>query len=439
MKAEAKAKALASVESKRQAKEKYIAADKVPPDTSKKGRGRPKGSRGWSFLENYDKHTAGRIWVCWNDNEVEVHKLEESKQHIHCNVTILSSNSSFLFTCIYASNDRQERLLLWKDIINLYRGIKTPWCVLGDFNNVLYSHERVGRSLVHPSETTLLSDCLIEAGLSDLNFTGLLFTWSNNSEGSASSMSKIDRCLVNGSWVNIFRTQAEFLPQGISDHSPILLFWFTEVRKSFPFRFNNAWTLLPGFKELVAKSWNITVYSNPMQALVVKQKLLKAKLKIWVKNNCSKLHEKVQQALGQLEDYQKQLHNNPSDILLCRLERRALRKYCNLAAAEHNQIKQKAGCDWLTMGDRPSAYFHNAVKEKSNRKAIRTMEDRQGNKLNSENDIISEILDYYMNLFGEGDDEVEAEIIRELIFSKQITEEESCNMMREVEDDEIKN
>ncbi|KAF5203727.1 Ribonuclease h domain, partial [Thalictrum thalictroides] len=126
-------------------------------------------------------------------------------------------------------------------------------------------------------------------------------------------------------------------------------------------------------------------------------------MKEWAKANCSKLHEKVMLAFTQLEDLQKQIQRNPTNVQLCRLERKALRKYCNLAAAERNQVRQKAGCDWLSMGDRPSAFFHHAVKERKGRKAIRILEDNQGNKLNTEAAIVTEITSYFRNLFGEDD------------------------------------
>ncbi|KAF5183642.1 hypothetical protein FRX31_026771 [Thalictrum thalictroides] len=167
-----------------------------------------------------------------------------------------------------------------------------------------------------------------------------------------------------------------------------------------------------------------------MQILVIKQKILKHRLKDWAKVNCSKLHEKVLLALQQLEEIQRQLQTTPADISLSRLEKQALKKYCNLAAAEHNQLRQQSSCDWLTMGDRSTTYFHHAVRERKCRKAIRTLEDQMGNKLDNEAAIISEITGYFRNLFGEEDMAVEADIIRSLTFSEYITEEEVWDHIR---------
>ncbi|KAF5187086.1 Rna exonuclease, partial [Thalictrum thalictroides] len=166
------------------------------------------------------------------------------------------------------------------------------------------------------------------------------------------------------------------------------------------------------------EAWNTPVYANSMQVLMIKQKILKKKLKVWAKQHCSLLHEKVQLALVQLESVQLQLHNSPTDVALCRMERQLLKKYCNLAAAEHNQIRQQSGCDWLTMGDRPTSYFHFAVKERRNRKAIRSLDDRMGNKLNTEIEIVREITSYYKEILGVADSEVDLDIIRELNFNQ---------------------
>ncbi|KAF5185574.1 Dnase i-like superfamily protein [Thalictrum thalictroides] len=279
------------------------------------------------------------------------------------------------------------------------------------------NEERIGRSLVHPSESSPLTECLLEAGLQDLSFSGFFFTWSNHSEGQARIMSKIDRCLVNSSWSSLFSSQAEFLPHGVSDHSPILLSWFNVERKAFPFRFNNAWLNISGMMEVVLEAWSVPVYANPMQVLLLKQKNLKNKLKEWAKIHCSLLHEKVQQAYEQLENVQRQLQSNPTDVSLGRLEKSLLRKYCNLAEAEHNQIRQQASCDWLTMGDRSTAYFHFAVKERKNRKTIRALDDRLGNKLNTEASIVAEITSYYKELLGTDDLEVDADSIREVFLN----------------------
>ncbi|KAF5204004.1 hypothetical protein FRX31_006410, partial [Thalictrum thalictroides] len=76
------------------------------------------------------------------------------------------------------------------------------------------------------------------------------------------------------------------------------------------------------------------------------------------------------------------------------------------------------------MGDRPTAYFHHAIKERKQRKCIRVLEDSAGNKLETEAGIISDNTGFYKNLFGEIDHMVDVENIREMTFANYITVEE---------------
>ncbi|KAF9619288.1 hypothetical protein IFM89_006475 [Coptis chinensis] len=122
-------------------------------NSRKRGRGRAKGL------------VAGRIWFSWDPSVLGFQKILESDQFIHAQVTILASAKMFHFTVVYTSNKRAERLILWEDLISLKASFSGPWCVVGDFNNALYSHERIGTVLVHPRETTPFANCLNTIGL----------------------------------------------------------------------------------------------------------------------------------------------------------------------------------------------------------------------------------------------------------------------------------
>ena len=45
----------------------------------------------------------GGLWMLWNSDRVEVKPLSSIEQEIHAMVKVLNSNSSWLFTAIYAS------------------------------------------------------------------------------------------------------------------------------------------------------------------------------------------------------------------------------------------------------------------------------------------------------------------------------------------------
>lgn len=126
------------------------------------------------------------------------------------------------------------------------------WIVSGDFNNVLYSYKRKGGEPVNPRETSPFSDCLLYTGLS--KSTGCFFNWNKWGSTTNRIWSMINRILVNLEWLNkMLNCTVNFLPPGVSDHSPMLILWQQQRFKLFPFRFNNKWTKVEGFSELITE------------------------------------------------------------------------------------------------------------------------------------------------------------------------------------------
>jgi hypothetical protein len=112
----------------------------------------------------------------------------------------------------------------------------------------------------------------------DLNFSGCFYTWTNKSEVPRFVARKLDRVLANEYWMSLFgRTIVEFLPKGISNHSPALI--FVGIMQSFgpkPFKFLNYWLDHEGFLNWVDNGWSIQVEGYPMYRLYVKLKAVKS-------------------------------------------------------------------------------------------------------------------------------------------------------------------
>jgi hypothetical protein len=94
-----------------------------------------------------------------------------------------------------------------------------PWILCGDFNVVRQLSEKWGVDSLNAYELEF-DNCLNSLEVTDLNFSGCLFTWNNKSEGSRFIARKLDRVLVNEDWLcNFGRTCVDFSSGGISDHS----------------------------------------------------------------------------------------------------------------------------------------------------------------------------------------------------------------------------
>lgn len=264
----------------------------------------------------------GRVWITWDPAYLHVTKISESDQFIHSKVTCLVTNSSFFYTAVYARNAFDRRQVLWGDLIQLKIHSQGPWCLMGDYNNVLYTDERVGCEPVHPKEIEYFMNCLNKIEVFDMQATGFSFSWSNNAEGSKRKCSRIDRTLINVEWCTAYpNTTSNFTPPLVSDHSAMIIQWHNATHPSFPFRFQNAWLHHPSFPDLLASVWQKRITGNPLQIILRKQKLLKSRLKEWSKSNCSDIHKEVQKVKEELIEVQEKLQDNTYDTQLAKQEK----------------------------------------------------------------------------------------------------------------------
>ena len=59
---------------------------------------------------------AGGLWMLWKYDRVEVSTLSSIEQETHVVVKVMNSNSSWLFTAVYASPRTVERHILWENL-----------------------------------------------------------------------------------------------------------------------------------------------------------------------------------------------------------------------------------------------------------------------------------------------------------------------------------
>ncbi|KAK9757812.1 hypothetical protein RND81_01G187800 [Saponaria officinalis] len=175
----------------------------------------------YHVLTNYEFHSNGRIWVLWNPTTVSVSAVVSHAQVIHFQLCHHGSGVTFQVSIVYACNDAKLREELWSSLSLVQPGLN--WIVMGDFNVVRDIQERANNTLPILFDILSFNQCILNCGLDDLQSTGCEFTWTNKQDGVARVWSKLDRVMVNCSWLQTFpSTTVHFLPSCISDHSPTL-------------------------------------------------------------------------------------------------------------------------------------------------------------------------------------------------------------------------
>ena len=108
------------------------------------------------------------------------------------------------------------------------------------FYVVCRSEEKLSNLPPNLEDMKSFNDCLASCDLDDLKTTGLDYSWTNNQNAESSVWSRIDRILVNSCWLDTYSTSfAALLASGVSDHSPVLVTIFEDVKHTMRFSFLN--------------------------------------------------------------------------------------------------------------------------------------------------------------------------------------------------------
>lgn len=354
----------------------------------------------WSFEANYEFSGLGKIWIVWKPS-VQVKILAKSLQMITCSVKLPFQTSEFVVSFIYASNCRKERRLLWSELettARLPQLCGLPWMVTGDFNEIVNpsEHSRADHSTSSGGMRDF-RECLQQCSLSDLQFSGNTFTWSNSLV-----FKKLDRVLCNEEWLDIFpESVAVFGQPGISDHSPCCTFLDQcKPPQKRPFRFFAHLNHHPDFQALVRSVWSSLPFYGSKQLLVSKKlKELKAFIRSFNKEHFSDIEKRVQEAFDHLTDCQQMSLTTPS-LSAAAEERLAHARWFTLAKAEDKFLKQRTRVQWSVDGDAGTAFFHRSIKARQSQNHIHFLLDSDDRVIDSLDGIKHHAVHYFQQLLG---------------------------------------
>ncbi|KAI8573289.1 hypothetical protein RHMOL_Rhmol01G0266800 [Rhododendron molle] len=291
----------------------------------------------WSVLHNAVQGSAARILLAWDPQIFQVDLTFSSTQIIVVKV-LTEDKRLFYVSCIYGHNSMLDRRRLWDDM-----------------------RKEVVRVM----------------------------------------SSKLDRALINGSWLDFFpESETLFLAPGISDHCFILVNVLPDTLRRSPFKFFNFWMRHSQFKEELRKSWSSPVTGSTKFRLYEKLSRLKPVLREFNKKFFSQISERVIKAREELLHVQEQCFQYPYDAALVSLEKELHLKFIDLSLDEESFKKQKSRVQWLALGDQNTRFFHLKVKSHCLRNKILSLTNAEGIRLTDPKAVQDEILGYYTGLLG---------------------------------------
>lgn len=162
----------------------------------------------------------------------------------------------------------------------MYAGVNLPWLLMGDFNSVLSTSDRVGGTVVNMTEIVDFQECVEKCGLVELPHQGSRYSWTDR-QSENRVLFKIDWVFINTTWLNTMPAYSVcYMPEGISNHCPMKLQVLGAERMKRPtFKYCNVWSKHPKFLEIVKEGWSVEVVGCKMLQIVRKLKLLKKSLR----------------------------------------------------------------------------------------------------------------------------------------------------------------
>ncbi|KAL0325207.1 UNVERIFIED_CONTAM: hypothetical protein Sradi_5090000 [Sesamum radiatum] len=124
-----------------------------------------------------------------------------SKYHIDVQVLSEVLGVGWRFTGFYDDADTSRRKIGWRKLTELSKQVEgVQWLFPGDFNEVLYQHEKTGI----PRPLWQLNDfqrTLAECNLNDIFFQGTKYTWCNRRQAKETVRARLDRACANPTWL----------------------------------------------------------------------------------------------------------------------------------------------------------------------------------------------------------------------------------------------
>ncbi|GJV08949.1 RNA-directed DNA polymerase, eukaryota, reverse transcriptase zinc-binding domain protein [Tanacetum coccineum] len=306
--------------------EELILEDHNTKDTGSKSE---RGFWNWSSNDHFCSK-GSRIIVGWNPSEVDLVLISQDDQVVHTRIWFKADKKELFCSFVYAHNHYTHRRGLWFNLAVHKHYIRNrPWSLLGDFNAALNLDDKSVGSSNFDISMREFKECVEDIEVSDVNYTGLKYTWNQKPQGDDGVLKKIDRIMANLVFYDSFvGAYAIFQPYRISDHAPaILKIPMISNVKSKTFKFLNVLVHNTIFKQLVKEKWATPFSGFHMYQVVEKLKHLKKPLR-------------------------KLLYDQAVYV-----------KACNDALLmEEHFLKHKAKIDWLRVEDSNSAYFHKVVK-----------------------------------------------------------------------------
>ncbi|KAL0449729.1 UNVERIFIED_CONTAM: hypothetical protein Slati_1529300 [Sesamum latifolium] len=202
---------------------------------------------------------SGGLALLWQQ-DVRVQLRSFSCFHIDVEVLSAENIAGWRCTGFYGAAEASQRKVGWDTLTRLSRQSDAPWLCIGDFNEILFQHEKTGA--IRPAwQISDFRQALNDSDLSDLGYSGSKFTWCNRRQHPDTVRARLDRAVANPAWLDRFsRYTVTHIAACQSDHKMVILEMVqqgvqTRRRRTAQFRFDARWLESDDCKRVIEEAW----------------------------------------------------------------------------------------------------------------------------------------------------------------------------------------
>lgn len=143
------------------------------------------------------------------------------------------------------------------------------------FQLCIINCDRIGPSNSNINADADFYETVIMSGLQEACQVGVGSKFTSRGVKHYATHSKIDRTFLNSEFqVKLPNALKQILNHSTSDHSPTVISFMSENkgRKNAPFSFNNAWTEIRGYEDIVKHAWETNIRGNSLYIFLHKLK-----------------------------------------------------------------------------------------------------------------------------------------------------------------------
>uniref|UniRef100_A0A453SYS8 Endonuclease/exonuclease/phosphatase domain-containing protein n=1 Tax=Aegilops tauschii subsp. strangulata TaxID=200361 RepID=A0A453SYS8_AEGTS len=211
-----------------------------------------------------------------------------------------------------------------------------------------------------------------DLALKEVYLNGRHFTWSN--EQSPPTLVHLDCVLCTPDWEELHgECHLRCLASVVFDHSPLLLDCKPMPSGHRRFHFEEFWTRLDGFHNIVAGAWHSVHDDDPFRRLMRRMQITARKLTSWSTRTVGNVRLKLaisRELLLRLDSAQESRPLSPHEDWL---RRQIKASYLSLASLERTIAQQRARIATLKDGDANTSFFHRQCTYRRQKNRIHSL------------------------------------------------------------------